>query len=180
MFSDFKPVLKILLRFILIYMVLVFAYQYYLNHFESTGLDPVSKWIADQSTAVHKWMGYPSQMVDGKPEQQTSWFYVDGKYTSRMVEGCNAVSIMILFLAFIFAFYKGTKTFMYAIGGIVFLHVMNVLRIAGLNILILEKPEYTKIGHDYFFPAIIYGSVVLLWLIWIKFFAIKHVGHENS
>lgn len=174
MFNDFKPVLKILLRFLVIYLVMVFLYQCYLNGFSGKGLDPVSKWVANQATAAQRVFGYDSVMVDGKPHQETSWFYVGGQYVSRMVEGCNAISVMVLFLAFVFAFYSGKKTFLFAIGGLVFLHVVNVLRIAGLNLLLLEMPQYGKIGHDYFFPAIIYGSVVALWLIWIKFFALKN------
>lgn len=87
---------------------------------------------------------------------------------------------MVLFLAFIFAFYQGIKTFVFAGLGFVFLHIINVLRIAGLNILLVEWPQYSKIGHDYLFPAIIYGSVVLLWLIWIKFFALKNPVDESA
>lgn len=172
MFSDFKPVLMILLRFLVIYLVLLGLYQLYLNYFIGQGLDPVSKWVGGQSNSVQNFLGYESQMVD-QPERETSWFYVEGAYRSRMVEGCNAISIMILFLAFIFAFYNGAKTFVFGWAGLVFLHIINVLRIAGLNLLIVEYPKYTKIGHDYFFPAIIYGSVVILWLVWIKFFAKK-------
>lgn len=178
MFNDFKPVLKILLRFIIIYVLMVLAYQFYLNQFKNLGLDPVSEWVADQAEFVQNSFGYPSQMVPGKPEQETTWFYVSGKYVSRMVEGCNAISVMVLFLAFIFAFYQGIKTFLFAGSGLLFLHLINVLRIAGLNILLVELPQYSKIGHDYLFPAIIYGSVVLLWLIWIKFFALKESDHE--
>lgn len=180
MFSDFKPVLKILLRFIILYVVLVLAYQFYLNGFKNAGLDSCSTWVMKQVTWVQQFFGYPSQMVPGKPQDETTWFYVGGKFTSRMVEGCNAVSVMILFMAFIFAFFKGAKTFLFVGLGLVFLHIMNVLRIAGLNILILEHPQYSKMGHDYLFPAIIYGSVVLLWLIWIKYFALKETANENS
>lgn len=180
MFNDFKPVLKILLRFIIIYVVMVFGYQFYLNQFHHLGLDPISIWVAEQAVFVQNILRYPSQIVHGTPEQETAWYYVAGKYVSRMVEGCNAVSVMILFLAFIFAFYKGFKTFVYAGLGLIFLHLMNVLRIAGLNILLREMPQYSKIGHDYFFPAIIYGSVVLLWLVWIKFFALKDSQNENA
>ena len=180
MFNDFKPVLKILLRFIIIYVVMVLGYQFYLNQFHHLGLDPILVWVAKQTVFVQNILGYPSQIVHGTPEQETAWFYVAGKYVSRMVEGCNAVSVMILFLAFVFAFFKGAKTFVYAGLGLVFLHLMNVLRIVGLNILLRELPQYSKIGHDYFFPAIIYGSVVLLWLVWIKFFALKDAPNENS
>ena len=177
MFSDFKPVLKILIRFLVIYLIFLGMYQMYLNYYAGTGLDPVSVWISEQSTAVQNWLGYPSKMVL-QPQFETSWFYVSGAYRSRMVEGCNAISVMILFLAFIFAFYEGAKTFWFAFLGLLFLHIMNVFRIAGLNIVIVELPKYVKMAHDYFFPAIIYGSVVLLWLIWIKFFALR--TDENS
>ncbi|UJF30690.1 exosortase family protein XrtF [Kaistella sp. 97-N-M2] len=180
MFSDFKPVLKILLRFILIYVVMVLAYQFYLNEFKNTGLDPFSRWVMEQTTFVQNFLGYPSKMIPGKPQQETTWFFVSGKYVSRMVEGCNAVSVMILFLSFIFAFYKGFKTFLFVGAGVLCLHVMNVLRIAGLNVLLVELPQYSRIGHDYLFPAIIYGSVVVLWLLWIKLFALKEPENENS
>ena len=180
MFSDFKLVLKILLRFVILYVVMVLAYQFYLNGYKNAGLDSFSTWVMKQTTFVQELLGYETKMVAGKPEAETTWFYVSGKYVSRMVEGCNAVSVMILFVAFIFAFYKGIKTFVFAGLGLLFLHIINVLRIAGLNILIVESPDYSKIGHDYFFPAIIYGSVVVLWLIWIKFFALKETADENS
>ena len=88
--------------------------------------------------------------------------------------------LSFIFLAFVFAFYEGFKTFIFAAVGLIVLHIMNVLRIAGLNILIVEMPQYSRIGHDYLFPAIIYGSVVVLWLIWIKFYALKNVNDENS
>ena len=180
MFSDFQPVLKVLLRFVTIYVVMVLLYQLYLNQYENNGLDAFSTWVMKQVDYLQNLLGYPSEMVPGKPEEETSWFFVSGKYVSRMVEGCNAVSVMILFLSFIFAFYKGGKTFVFVGLALVALHIMNVLRIVGLNILLVEMPQYSKIGHDYLFPAIIYGSVVVLWLIWIKLFALKETADEAA
>ena len=172
MLKDFKPVLSILVRFLVIYLVPVLLYQLYLNQYVGQGLDPISKWVAGQSAFIQNALGYVTKLVD-QPEFDTTWFNINGKWPSRMVEGCNAISVMILFLAFIFAFYKGIKTFVFAGVGILLLHILNVLRIAGLNILIMEAPQYSKIGHDYFFPAIIYGLVVVLWIVWIKYFALK-------
>lgn len=180
MFSDFKPVLGVLLRFVAIYVVTVLLYQLYLNQYQNAGLDPFSTWVMKQCDYIQNLLGYPSEMVPGKPEEETTWFYVSGQYVSRMVEGCNAISVMILFLSFIFAFYKGYKTFVFVAVSLVALHIMNVLRIVGLNILLVEMPQYSKIGHDYLFPAIIYGSVVILWLIWIKFFALNEVPNETA
>ncbi|MDQ0591956.1 exosortase family protein XrtF [Chryseobacterium ginsenosidimutans] len=176
MLKDFKPVLNILLRFIIIYLVLLFAYQFYLNRFENGGLDPFSRMIAEQVRNVQNSIGFPTQLYNDVKSEQV-WFYVKTEYVTRMVEGCNAISVMILFVAFVFAFYKGKKTIVFVLIGLILLYLMNVLRIIGLNIVMTDYKQYGKISHDYIFPAVIYGTVVLLWLIWIKFFALKH---ENS
>ena len=172
MFKDFLPILKVILRFIIIYLVLLFAYQFYLNYFENSAIDPFSKWVATQSSFCSNSLGYKTQLVDDA-RFHTTWFYVNNSYISRMVEGCNAISIMILFVAFIFVFYKGLKTFLFAAAGLVVIHIMNVLRIAWLNIILINFPQYDHIAHDYLFPAIIYGTIVILWLIWVKFFVLK-------
>lgn len=176
MLKDFKPVLGILLRFIIIYMVLLFGYQFYLNSFQDSGLDPYSRMIVGHVGIVQDALGFPTNFYDDVPNQQI-FFYITKEVVSRMVEGCNAISVIILFTAFIFAFYKGTKTFVFVGLSLILLYVMNVLRIVGLNIIISDYPDYSKTAHDYFFPAVIYGSVVILWLVWIKFFALKN---ENS
>ena len=176
MLKDFKPVLGILLRFIIIYLVLLFGYQFYLNSFKAQGLDPYSRLIADHVMFIQNLINYPTQLYDDIPNEQV-YFYVKKEYVTRMVEGCNAVSVIILFVSFVFAFYKGTKTFIFVGTGLVALYIMNVLRIVGLNVVTRDYQQYSKMAHDYLFPAVIYGSVVILWLVWIKFFALKN---ENS
>jgi hypothetical protein len=47
-----------------------------------------------------------------------------------------------------------------------------------LNVIVVDFPALTKPAHDYFFPAIIYGGVVILWLIWINKFVIT--DEKNS
>ncbi|MDQ1098482.1 MULTISPECIES: exosortase family protein XrtF [Chryseobacterium] len=176
MLKDFRPVLGILLRFIIMYVVLLFAYQMYLNSFAGSGLDPLSRRVAGQVMHIQNALHYPTQLYDDVKREQV-WFYVQKQYTSRMVEGCNAVSVMILFVAFVFAFFKGAKTFVFVVAGLIILYIMNLLRIVGLNIVVIDYKEYSKATHDFIFPAVIYGTVVTLWLVWIKFFALKN---ENS
>ncbi|MFB9120399.1 exosortase family protein XrtF [Bergeyella porcorum] len=173
MFDDFKPVLKILLRFLVIYLMLLGSYQLYLNDFEVQGLDPISRKIADNVVVVQNFLGYPSGLYDMVKEKSV-YFYISGQYPTKMVEGCNAVSIMILFLSFIFAFYKGWKTFVFSVIGLAILYILNVLRIAGLNVIYVENEAWGNAAHDYAFPAIIYGGVVILWLVWIKFYVLKN------
>ncbi|MBB4807309.1 exosortase family protein XrtF [Chryseobacterium defluvii] len=177
MLKDFKPTLIILIRFIFIYLFLLGIYQSYLNYFTSTGLDPYSRWVASQSAKIQDFFSYTTTLVD-YPQHETVCFNIRNQCISRMVEGCNSISVMILFISFVSAFYKGFKTIIFILIGIVFLHIMNVLRIVGLNIILVDYKSFSKICHDYFFPAVIYGSVVLLWLIWIKFFALKKDNKE--
>ncbi|ASK31498.1 exosortase family protein XrtF [Chryseobacterium sp. T16E-39] len=172
MLKDFKPVLSILLRFIIIYLVLLLGYQFYLNNYKESGLDPFSKMVAEQVSSIQNALHYPTQLYNDVAKEQV-WFYVKKVYVTRMVEGCNAISVMILFVSFVFAFYKGFKTFIYAFIGLLILYVINVLRIVGINLLVSDYKEYERMAHDFLFPAIIYGTVVILWLVWIKFFALK-------
>lgn len=168
--------LSILLRFVIVYVALLLLYQYYLNSFSHQGLDPFSHLITEQIRDVQNYLGYPTQLYNDIKGQQV-YFYVRNFYPTRMVEGCNAISIMILFVAFVLAFYKGFKTFLFILAGLVLLYIMNLFRIVGLNIVMTDYKQYGKAFHDFIFPAVIYGTVVLLWLVWIKFFALKN---ENS
>ncbi|OJX32921.1 MAG: exosortase family protein XrtF [Chryseobacterium sp. 36-9] len=170
--KDFLPVLKILLRFVVIYIVVVLLYQFYLNAYMDDVVDPFTRWVALQVALVQNALGFPTVLVDSL-KLHSVLFQTSGKFTTRMVEGCNVFSVAILFSAFVFAFYKGSKTFLFVLGGLVLLHILNVSRIVLLNIIFLKYPQYEKIGHDYIFPAIIYGGVIILWLIWIQFFALR-------
>lgn len=175
--KDFLQVLKILLRFVVIYIVFVLLYQFYLNGYENDVVDPFTRWVAKQVAFLQDVFGFPTVLVDNL-KLHSVLFQTSGKFTTRMVEGCNVISVAILFAAFIFAFYKGAKTFLYVLAGLVILHILNVSRIALLNIIYLKYPQYAKAAHDYLFPAIIYGGVIILWLVWIQFFALKKI--ENA
>ena len=174
--KDFKEILWVLLRFLGIWLLLFLLYQWYLNQF-SGNIDGFTKIISDQSAFLLNFTGYETVTKDF-PSHETVQFYINGKVATRMVEGCNAVSVMIMFLAFVFAFYKGVKTFYFAFAGIVLLFILNLFRIYVLNVIVVDFPVLTKHAHDYFFPAIIYGGVVVLWLIWINKFVIT--DEKNS
>ena len=89
-------------------------------------------------------------------------------YIARVVEGCNAISVMILFAAFIFAFSaRWHKTILYIFIGIILLHVLNCIRIALLCFSLFHYKQYSTILHGTIFPLIIYGAVFVLWILWI-------------
>ena len=174
--KDFKEILFILLRFLGIWLVLFLMYQLFLNQYKGD-IDAITRFVSDQSAFLLNKTGFETTTKDF-PYYETIMFYIKEKPATRMVEGCNAVSVMIMFLAFVFAFYKGVRTFYFAFAGIVLLYILNLFRIYVLNVIVVDFPALTKPAHDYFFPAIIYGGVVVLWLIWINKFVIT--DEKNS
>ena len=140
--KDFKEILWVLLRFLGIWLLLFLLYQWYLNQF-SGNIDGFTKIISDQSAFLLNFTGYETVTKDF-PSHETVQFYINGKVATRMVEGCNAVSVMIMFLAFVFAFYKGVKTFYFAFAGIVLLYILNLFRIYVLNVIVVDFPALTK------------------------------------
>ncbi len=87
---------------------------------------------------------------------------------AQLVEGCNAVGVMILFAAFVFAILQRLMpTFIFILLGLVLLYGMNILRIALISLGIFWQPDWSSALHDLVFPGIIYGTVLLLWIFWI-------------
>ncbi|TDL99205.1 MAG: exosortase family protein XrtF [Flavobacteriaceae bacterium] len=98
-------------------------------------------------------------------------FYIDSKLDAYINEGCNAVSLMLIFVAFVFAFYNGfVKSLLFCLGSIVFLHFTNIGRITLLSLINYHHPTWSKFSHDVIFPLIIYGAIILLWIVWISLF----------
>lgn len=174
MLKEFKPVIFFLLKFAVSGGVLIFLYNLYLQQYHQFDQpDPYSVFVADSVVSVQQWLGFQSlNKID--PSNPWIWVMLDKKWASYINEGCNAISIMIMFVAFVIAFSKGwIKTILYIIGGLFVIQLMNIARIVLLNWIFVFHSDYGKMAHDYLFPAIIYGTIVLLWIIWVKYFALK-------
>lgn len=170
-----KAVVRFLLTFGGIYLVLALLYQWYLTVEVPLRYFPdfFTHLVAEQSKEIIQVFGYTSKTLP-HPFEESVKLFVNGDFLVRVVEGCNGISVLILFVAFVFAFNKKWKqTVLFALAGSVLLYVMNVLRIALLTIGIYEYPQHTDILHQIVFPAIIYGTVFLLWFVWVNQFTKK-------
>ncbi len=166
----YKPVLRFLAIFIGSYLVFVSLYQLFLTYGGSSRYFPdyITHNVAKQSQALITAFGYDMKVEPSTWEPAMN-LTMNGKTLARVVEGCNAVSVMLLFVSFMLAFFGDVKrTLLFIFGGVVLLYGMNVLRIALLTIGIYEYPEYADVLHGTIFPAVIYGTVFLLWLGWIN------------
>jgi exosortase family protein XrtF len=173
-FRKYKSVLRFILTFIGSYLVLVLLYQAYLKYGASQTYYPdlITHLVAQQSELIIQSLGYDGVVEPSKIEAAMN-LKINGLQLARIIEGCNAVSIILLFIAFMLSFWGGWKrTLLFILGGSVLIYSMNISRIALLSIGIYEYPEHATLLHGTVFPAIIYGTVFLLWFGWIRTFKI--------
>ena len=91
-----------------------------------------------------------------------------------LIEGCNAISVMILFVAFLVAFRGKIRNYLWFIPiGLFTLYLANLLRIYLIGMIRLYYPDYTQMAHDFVFPGVIYGTTFVLWVVWVKFIVNK-------
>ncbi len=172
-YQQYKPFIHFLGRFFVSYLIATFLYQAYLQSLDVKNLEPdaVSRLVSKQCVSLLNAFDYESSMIPSKNEPSYR-ILVDGSPVVRIVEGCNAVSVMILFMAFVVAFTGKLKTTIwFIIAGILLIHVLNVSRISTLIVGLIKYPQYGEILHDIVFPLIIYGVTFVLWVIWVTKFS---------
>ncbi|TDD93742.1 exosortase family protein XrtF [Flavobacterium cellulosilyticum] len=172
-FILYKPFLIFLGKFLLTYLVLTFVYQLYLDQFdgEIKEVDGVTKMVAEHSKDLSFFFNYDAKILPNLNEPAID-FYYNNKKMARIIEGCNGLSVIILFISFIVAFSgKKRTTILFLIGGSLLIYILNVVRIALLCILMYYHPEQEHFLHGVLFPVFIYGVVFILWIIWVNKFS---------
>lgn len=169
----YRTVLKFIITFLGTYTIFSALYNWYLHSFSSTEYYPdfLTHLVALQSQAVISAFGYEVTVTPALNFPSMDML-LNGNFVARIIEGCNAVSIIILFMSFMLAFFGKLKsTLVYLFAGAVIIYVMNIVRIAVLAIGIYELPQYAHFLHQVVFPLIIYGTVFILWVLWIKIYS---------
>jgi exosortase family protein XrtF len=170
---QYKPFLLFLGKFLLSYLLLTFVYESYLSQFDVTKFetDEFTQLVAQQTKDLLLFFNCDANIESNANESAVNLLY-KGQHVARIIEGCNALSVIILFVAFIIAFSGKLKTtILYIIGGSLLIHILNVIRIALLCVLIYHFPKQEHFLHGVVFPLFIYGVVFLLWIIWVNKFS---------
>ena len=168
---QFKPFLIFIGTFFGAYIGFTLLYKFYLNSFQTNDLDGISTFVGRNveylmnlfncDILIQKSISHPHLEV---------WY--NNKYVIRIVEGCNAVSVIILFVSFVIAFSgKFKTTVLFILSGILLIYIMNIIRIALLAVLLFYFPQSEHILHGVLFPLIIYGMVFILWVFWVNKFS---------
>ena len=173
LFKKYKPVIRFIVTFLSVYIVLSIAYKFYLDLSDGSKYYPdyLTHTVAKQSQDLLNTFGYETN-IEPHPDEPTMKIIIRDKYVARVVEGCNSISILILFISFVVAFSGKFKiTLFYLLAGSTLLYVVNLVRIAILSVGLFHYPWRREILHVVIFPAIIYGMVFVLWMVWVNRFS---------
>ena len=133
--------------------------------------DYMTNLVARQTNTLLNSIGYEASVLP-HPDEASMKVIINGKYVARVIEGCNALSIIILFLSFIIAFSgKFKTTVLYCFAGAIILYAFNLIRIVILSAGLYHYPWRREILHNVIFPMLIYGTVFLLWMFWVNRFS---------
>jgi len=169
----YKSVIKFILTFLAVYLFLSYTYKLYLDYSDGTIYYPdyITNLVARQNDLILGSLDYRANSIP-HPYEPSMKVIVNEKYVARIIEGCNSVSVIILFAAFIIAFASEFKlTFFYILAGSALIWGINLFRITILVIGLYNYPWRRDTLHSVIFPLIIYGFVFLLWMLWVNRFS---------
>lgn len=173
LFEKYKLVIRFIITFIAVYTVLTIGYNFYLNLSDGSKFYPdyVTNLVANQTNTLINSFGYDANVIK-HPNEPSMKIIINGKFVARVIEGCNALSIIILFISFIVAFAgKFKTTFIYCFAGSIIIYAFNLIRIVILSVGLYHYPWRREILHTVIFPLLIYGTVFLLWMFWVNRFS---------
>jgi len=168
--QEYKPAILFLLRFLGIYVLGNVLYGLWIVSYGSMA-DPFTLIVTQHSAFILKSIGYNASTYPWE-EVPSVALLLDGNTVVNVYEGCNAINVSILFVAFLFA-YKGTlrKTFIFTIIGLIAIYIFNLFRVAGLFLVAKYFPDQLYLMHKFIFTGVIYAFVFFLWFLWVRKFA---------
>ena len=98
-------------KFLLTYLLLTFVYQSYLGQFDvkKFEVDGMTQLVAEQTKDLMLFFNYDANILPNPTEASVKFFY-NQKFMARIIEGCNGLSVIILFISFVIAFSGKIKT----------------------------------------------------------------------
>lgn len=171
----YKSVIRFIVLFFGSYLILSALYSFYLKASAASSYYPdfFTNLIAKQTGALLDTLGYQADLYEYPPSGGVI-VTIEKEYSVNVVEGCNSISVIILFISFIIAFAdKFKRTFLFILAGMVLIYIVNIIRIALLTIALYKFPQYQEVLHGVIFPAVIYGMVLMLWIVWVRNINVK-------
>ncbi|GAB3337798.1 exosortase family protein XrtF [Marivirga atlantica] len=166
LFADFKPSILFLGKFLGLYIILNVLYGFYLDAY-SEKADWMTQFVTEQTADVLSL--YNENITTGPKEDLKSvYIFKDERAVLSVYEGCNGLNVMIIFIAFVFAYSRPSMKMLWFVPvGLIVVHLFNLLRIDLLYHVTLSLPKLLYFSHKFLFTAFIYIAVFGLWALWI-------------
>jgi exosortase family protein XrtF len=166
MIKEFRPALMFLAKFLAIYFLGNIIYGIYIESFNDRP-DAITRSVTRQTVITLNVLGYQTRMED-HPSNPKVRLKQNERNVLNVFEGCNGINVMIVFVAFLFAFGGPLKKMMIFLPiGLLIIHLANLLRISLLFDLALHNQKHFYYYHKYFFTATLYLIVFALWAVWV-------------
>lgn len=183
MLREFRPTILFLIKFGVIFGVGSLLYGIYIKGYQELDEpmpDPITEWVAAQTCQLVKGLGYEAKLWYPESDPLVV-IYIEGFEDDNITfyEGCNGMNIMILFVAFVFAFGNRYKNMLWYIpAGLIAIHLFNLLRLVSLSVMATFSHGAFHFFHKYAFTGVIYAFVLVLWYFWATRFG-KPVASEE-
>lgn len=163
---EFKPALLFLGKFLAIYFAGNILYGVYVESYGSRP-DAVTSLVTSQTAWFLNLAGYHATW-ENVPDMPKVAMKEAGDVVLYVFEGCNGLNVMVVFIAFLFAFGGPARWLaLFIPAGIVLIHFVNLLRIGLLYHLALNNSNQFYYYHKYFFTGTMYLVVFCLWFLWV-------------
>lgn len=97
-----------------------------------------------------------------------------GKKLLAIADGCNGLELFILYIGFLIAMPASIKRrVLFLLTGAVLIHIVNILRCVGLCVLAINSSVHFDFAHHYLFKIIVYGTIFLLWVQFMRGVSMK-------
>ena len=150
-------------RIVVIFASLGIALVAYFSLFGTPLVDALSRWTADSTARVLNVFG-ASVSTNGTVVGSSDFAY-------QIVAECTAIGPIILFAGAVIAYPASFKSKLLGITiGLVFLTVLNLVRLVSLFYIGAVFPEYLPMAHLLVWQAAIIISAIVAWLFWVEKF----------
>ncbi|MCF6351455.1 MAG: exosortase family protein XrtF [Cyclobacteriaceae bacterium] len=140
--------------------------------------DPLTELVAQHSALLLNLVNLDVRVLPSTQLPNVS-LMLEGNVVVNVYEGCNAINVSILFIAFLFA-YKGSlkRTLVFSLVGLGSIYLFNLLRVSGLFLVALYFPNHLYLMHKFVFTGVIYAFVFVLWYVWVV--KVNHKDHRED
>lgn len=155
-----------------LYLLLKGLYDYILSPY--TKLD---HWLINSIIGAAEW-GLEALGYALLPTNSMYQYHMGIAETPGVVIGnpCDGLSLFILFTSFVVVFQgKWWVKLSFVVPGILFIHLLNVIRVIALALIVKYYPSTLDFHHSYTFTLFVYLCIFGLWMLRIKLYQSKKI-----